>query len=221
MRVERVEPTIVHGWFVNFGRAVFERVLAADLSTQLFDKGAPETFPLNPFFELADELVLHWLEQGSPQWIGDLKPLLWPALQHTLDVLRQTFGPNPRNWQWGRLHFVELRHPLVQFPGLGRAWKPIRFAAGGDGYTVNQSEVDFSFPPSPVGVIASGRLIMDVGRWDNSLAVIPGGQSGHPASAHYQDSLLDWRNGRFHPMLFSRERIEQAQESVAMLVPST
>ena len=62
---------------------------------------------------------------------------------------------------------------------------------------------------------------MDVGDWDNSLAVLPGGQSGHPASPHYQDGLADWQNGRYHPMLFTRERIEKAAEGITLLEPAT
>ena len=81
---------------------------------------------------------------------------------------------------------------------------------GGDGYTVNQADVKMQFPPEPVGVIASCRMLIDVGEWDNSLAVLPGGQSGHPASDHYLDGLADWENGRYHPMLFTREKIEAA-----------
>ncbi len=61
---------------------------------------------------------------------------------------------------------------------------------------------------------------MDVGDWDNSLAVLPGGQSGNPASAHYQDGLVDWQNGRYHPMLFSRDRIEKETEDITLLEPA-
>jgi penicillin amidase len=93
--------------------------------------------------------------------------------------------------------------------------------SGGDGYTVNQAEVSLQFPPDPVGIFASCRLIMDVGEWDNSLAVLPGGQSGCPASLHYQDGLVDWQNGRYHPLLFSRERIEQEMETITIIEPPT
>jgi penicillin amidase len=212
-------PAVAHGWSVHFTRAVIEHATDPDLAAKLLTKGLPETFPLNPFFEVATELALNWLEHGSPPWLAECRSLLWPALRKTVHKLQQKFGPDPQKWQWGKLHYVELRHPLAQIPGLGRTWKPVKFPAGGDGYTVNQSEVGLSFPPEPVAIIASCRMIIDVGKWDNSLAVLPGGQSGHPASAHYQDSLADWRNGRYHPMLFSRERIEQEKESITILAP--
>jgi len=43
--------------------------------------------------------------------------------------------------------------------------------------------------------------------WDDCLAALPGGQSGHPASPHYRDRLAEWRAGEYFPLLFSRPRV--------------
>jgi penicillin amidase len=221
MRPELVEPSLSFGWLVCFTRAVVEQATGPVLAVQLMQKNPPESFPLDPFLDIATELALNWLEHGSPAWVGDIKPLLWPALQETLQILRHELGRSPYNWQWGKLHQVDMRHPFAKVPGLGRAWKRVKLPVGGDGYTVNQSEVGLLFPPDPVTVIASCRLIMDVGDWDNSLAVLPGGQSGHLASPHFQDGLADWQNDRYHPMLFTRERIEKVVEGITLLEPVT
>jgi penicillin amidase len=89
----------------------------------------------------------------------------------------------------------------------------------GDGYTVNQAETTPTFPPDPVHIIASCRMILDVGAWDNCLSALPGGQSGHLASSHYQDQVDDWHRGRYHPMLFSREAIEAVVSGNLTLLP--
>ncbi len=219
MQVERTEPSIAHGWCVHFTRAVIEQAVGSKVAAQLLEKRSPESFPLNPFLEVATELALNWLEEGCPTWVGEIKPLLAPALQKTLLTLKRELGPNPKKWQWGKLHFIELHHPMVQIPLLGRIWKPVKIPAGGDTYTVDQSEVGLHFPPESVSVMASGRLIIDVGDWDNSMAVLPGGQSGHPASPHYRDGLVDWQNGRYHPQLFTRDRIEQEIAGEIRLIP--
>jgi penicillin amidase len=108
---------------------------------------------------------------------------------------------------------------MTRIPGLGRLWKPVTLPIGGDGYTVSQTDMTPHFPPDPTHIIPSCRLIMDVGQWDNSLAALPGGQSGHPASPHYQDSIADWQNGRYHPLLFSRARVEAAAQGSLTLEP--
>jgi penicillin amidase len=62
-------------------------------------------------------------------------------------------------------------------------------------------------------------MIVDVGEWDKSVSALPGGQSGHPASSHYQDQIDDWIQGRYHPMLFSRAAVERAAAAALTLQP--
>lgn len=219
MRADEVAPTLFFGWLTHFTHAVFRQAVGPALAGRLLGKQDDVGFPLHPFYEMAGELVLMWLDDGPPAWVGEIRPLLLPALEQTLVVLRGRFGADPQQWRWGRLHVVDLHNPLADVPLLGRVWKPIRLATGGDGYTVNQGDVHPHFPPDPVHVIASCRLIIDVGAWDNSLAVLPGGQSAQPASAHYQDGIAAWRDGRYHPLLFSRERIVAAAEGTVWLAP--
>ncbi len=218
MHPDQIAPTLFFGTLVHFTHAVITQAVGEDLAMALMGKGRGEGYPSLPFHEISPELALNWLETGAPEWVGSVKPLLLPALKKTLDVLTDRFGREPEGWRWGDLHKIELHHHLTHLPGVGRLWKPLEMRIGGDGYTVNQTDVSPHFPPDPVNIIASCRLIMDVGEWDNSLASLPGGQSGHPASPHYQDGVEDWLNGRYHPLLFSRERIEAAAEGWILLV---
>ena len=66
---------------------------------------------------------------------------------------------------------------------------------------------------------ASFRMVLDVGEWDNSVAVNNPGQFGNWASPHYRDLFLLWHAGQFFPLLFSRPAIEQATTQRITLVP--
>ncbi len=219
MRAEAIAPSIYFGWHTFFTTAVYEQALGSELASRLLKQREEEGFPLDPYLEVAPELAMDWLAGGSPPWAGNIERLLWPSLQKTLGELRRHLGSDEKKWLWGRLHFIQWQHPLTQIPVLGRSWKPRQWPAAGDGYTVNQTDSKMQFPPDPVSVIASCRMIIDVGAWDNSLAALPGGQSGHPAGRHYLDGLDDWQNGRYHSMLFSREKIEAAAEGRLILTP--
>ncbi len=221
MRADLVAPSIYSGWIIHFSGAAIRQAVGLELAETLFKKSPPETFQADPFLEIALDLALQWLENGPPAWVGDIKQLLLPALRKTILLLQREFGEKPQNWVWvwGNLHQIIHEHPLTRVPGLGRPWKTEAIPVGGDGQTVNQADYTPQFPPEPVKIIASCRLIMDVGAWDNSLAVLPGGQSGQPASPHYKDGLLDWREGRYHPLLFSRSRVESAVEAILQLFP--
>jgi penicillin amidase len=66
---------------------------------------------------------------------------------------------------------------------------------------------------------ASFRMVADVGAWDNSRVINTPGQSGDPASPHYNDLFPLWAEGRYVPMLFSREAVDQAARLVIELAP--
>ena len=228
MSEDSVSASVCFGWLVNFTRAVAGRAVGDEKAATLYGTEEPVGFPLMPFYEIGYELALHWLEaadqtgenaRGMPAWIGDVRPLLLPALRQTLETLRKDFGREPERWAWGRLHRVTFEHEMARLPGIGRLWKPVAFPVPGDGYTINQSDVPPHFPPEPSTIIASCRLIIDVGEWDNSMAALPGGQSGHPASPHYQDRLAEWREGRYFPLLFSREKVLRDADGTWTLLP--
>jgi penicillin amidase len=221
MRAEAVAPSLAHGWLTNFTRAAVSQAVGAETAAALLGESHLPEVSANPFHDLAHELVIQWLEQGAPAWVGEIASLLAPAFEATIAKLTQMFGPDSQQWQWGRLHYVKFEHPLARIPALGRLWRPSRYPLGGDGYTVNQAEAGAGFPPPPVAIIPSCRMILDVGAWDNSISALPGGQSGLAGSEHFQDGIEEWVEGRYHPMLFSRSRIEAEARARLHLLPAS
>lgn len=128
-------------------------------------------------------------------------------------------GNEPKRWQWGKLHFSFFVHPMA--PTLDNAGKarvnvgPL--PRGGGAYTVNVS----SYHPDSFWQAhgPSFRMILDVGNWDNSLAINTPGQSGDPSSPHYRDLAGSWAAGRYFPLLYSREAVRKAAKQVIELVP--
>ncbi len=149
-------------------------------------------------------MVLETLERG-----GNDKALL-DSLEAALTDLRKRLGPDEAAWNWGRLHLLHLRHPLgVASFNRGPVARP------GDGNTVNST--------SGSGFVqtngASYRQILDPGDWDRSVMTNVPGESGDPASRHYDDLLQDWAAGRYHPMPFSRRAVESATVERITLAP--
>ncbi|HEY7544125.1 MAG TPA: penicillin acylase family protein, partial [Blastocatellia bacterium] len=66
---------------------------------------------------------------------------------------------------------------------------------------------------------ASFREILDLADWDNSVAINVPGQSGQPGSRHYGDLLPLWAEGKYFPLLFSRQKIEQHSTEKLILEP--
>ena len=156
---------------------------------------------------------------GSP-WFGPegRDAVLRRALSMALDELETALGPDQAGWTWGALHQVRLAHPLARIDALAPLFTAGVARAGGDRHTVNQAAFEFAGDYRTV-VIPSWRHIADLGDIDGSLSVLPTGQSGNPASPHWNDQLPLWSAGEHHAMPFTREAVEAAAVSTLTLSP--
>jgi penicillin amidase len=126
------------------------------------------------------------------------------AMRRAVRSLVADHGPDPRRWAWGEVRSLTLRHPLGARPPLDRVFNLGPIPHGGDANTVNPAPVDPADPTAnPDFAVASLRMVIDVGRWELSRFVLPGGQSGNPFSPHYSDQLTLWRRGDAFPIAWS------------------
>ena len=76
-------------------------------------------------------------------------------------------------------------------------------------------------PLANPGVVASMRMVLDVGDWDRSLYSLPCGQSGNPLSPHYDDLLPAWLEGTGVPIPWTGEAVEAATVETLLLKPAS
>jgi penicillin amidase len=125
------------------------------------------------------------------------------------DALRYLRENHAADWSWGAVHVAGFHHPLGSKKPLDKIFNRGPFPYGGDTNTVWQASFVPNLPISPAGgFTASWRMIYDLADWDASRAVNTTGQSGHPASTHYDDMIWMWLRGQYHPMLWSRARVD-------------
>lgn len=152
---------------------------------------------------------------------GEIDPMvLRTTLDTALDELRSRLGEEPSGWRWGDLHRVTLAHPLASIPGLGEMLVALEAGVGGDDQTVLQTGVD-AREGFPAAVVPSWRAVFDLADLDRSVGVLPAGNSGNPASPHWNDQASLWLAGRTHPLPFSPAAVEAATVSEVRLAPGT
>ncbi|MDB5959716.1 MAG: penicillin amidase family protein [Massilia sp.] len=152
---------------------------------------------------------------------GKLKrdQLLLSSLALAWIDMERLAGPDPKAWQWGKLHYSYYAHPMSTM-GDGSLRGKLNvgpFPAQGGANTVSQSSyrpADFLKVNGP-----SFRVVVDVGNWDNSRAMNTPGQSGDPDNPHYRDLAASWGNGTYFPLLYSRKAVEGATERIIRLQP--
>jgi penicillin amidase len=144
---------------------------------------------------------LMWLwEEGDEMLIGrPWDELVLEALAGALDDLESRFGIDPEGWRWGDVHAMEFPHPLGEANPLLRRLLNRRVRAGGAQETVSQIAYDPNDPYNAVWA-PSWRMVADPAAPESSRWQMFTGQSGHPASPHYDDLQPDWLEGRTQPM---------------------
>jgi penicillin G amidase len=139
-------------------------------------------------------------EEGDEELIGrPWDDLVLEALAGALDDLSDRFGPDPEGWRWGHVHEMEFPHPLGEANPLLRKLLNRSLRAGGAQETVSQIAYDPNDPYKAVWA-PSWRMVADPANPDRSRWQMFTGQSGHPASPHYDDLQADWLEGRTQPM---------------------
>jgi penicillin amidase len=134
-----------------------------------------------------------------------------------LKKAEERLGPDPAAWRWGTLHTTPFRHALSTDDARRALFDLPTVERPGDGTTVNAGAgADFKAVHG-----ASFREILDVADWDRSVATSVPGQSGQPGSPHYGDLLPLWAEGKYFPLLFSREQVEKQSKDRLVLEPRT
>ncbi|MBM3151162.1 MAG: penicillin acylase family protein [Chloroflexi bacterium] len=157
-------------------------------------------------------------DPSSPWWNGDRSGVLESALDGAVAGLSESLGGDPAGWEWGRLHTMTFSHPLGSIGPLAPVFNRGPFPTGGNWNTVDSG----AYLPGNTFAMTLGaayRIISDPGDWDNSLSVIPSGQSGQPFSPYYDDQIESWLAVEYHALPFSLPAIEAAARHILTLVP--
>ncbi len=175
--------------------------------------------------------------EDSPFWDDIRTPeaetkwtILARALARIEPWLTQTLGEDQAHWQWGQLHTYTWKSGASQFrPWLSEGEQLALgaltdfldrgpYPAGGDRNTVNVAghSTGESFD---VWNIPAMRLIVDFSQPDPLHVINSGGQSGNPASPHYDDGIAVWLKPGNRPMPLSDAAAEKQYNRVLRLLP--
>ncbi len=187
-----------------------ENLFADELGRELFNNLVTIPSLIRPAVYrilLRDESA--WADDITTEEKESLSDIYIRSFQDAVDELRLQLGEEPSKWQWGNLHQITLMHPLSSAGILDRVFSLNRgpYRVGGSFHTVSP----YTYPasdPLKVNHGSSHRHIFNVDNWDESLTVIPTGNSGMPASKNYCDQTDMYIEGDYHRDLFSREAVE-------------
>lgn len=205
LRQESVAAGIYVAWEAEVRRAV-NRLLVPD--------GVSLTLSLR---KVVEHLMIPGGAFGGDPMRGR-DGVLADALSAAVGRLTEKLGGDMDDWRWGQndYHHAYLRHPLGRAVDAEtrRLLEVGPAPRGGYGSTVNQTTNSDNQTSG-----ASFRIIVDTGDWDRAVGMNTPGQSGDPESPYYRNLFEDWAKDRFHPVFYSRDRIEEVTGARFVLRP--
>ena len=244
--LEKSAQNILHSWdfvlapdstgaaiYTTFLRRLEFLVLSAALGDDetllqvYMGKGSNILASSNGYASRSKPLIIRLLNKRDDTWFATSLitngPASWEealsrAFSATVEELRETLGEDVTQWQYGAIHTMTYNHTLGSVKLFAPLFNRGPFPVGGDVDTVNMGA---SLPNDPKTVITvpSYRQIVTLANLNDSLSGHAPGQSGHPASKHYDDFIQMWRDVAHHPMLIEHDRIEANTKGILHMVP--
>ena len=203
--IDGVAPTIYNIWIYKYLKNTFEDELGEEIFNQ-FNKT-----------HLAKRVIADQIYKTESIWWDDVntsekkeskKEILSKSLIETVVALEDQLGIEMKNWTWGSVHTLEHQHPLGTVASLREYFnvgpfpiKGAREVIDNRGYQLNEAGI-YNVKAGP-----STRRIIDFSDIENSISILPTGQSGNPFSEHYRDQAEMYNKGEFRKMKMNKEEI--------------
>ncbi|HWY45019.1 MAG TPA: penicillin acylase family protein [Candidatus Sulfotelmatobacter sp.] len=155
---------------------------------------------LEPYLGTETDLY-RWRKVAFLQKVLTERPAKWlPATYKSYDELivaaadsavrmleERTKSTHIEDWQWKRFNALEMHHPIGR-KGALKFFLSIADKA--------QAGTRFSPRAATKRHGPAMRFVANLANWDDSILLIPGGQSGQPGSSHYSDQFSYWFDGK-------------------------
>ncbi|MBI4260179.1 MAG: penicillin acylase family protein [Actinobacteria bacterium] len=211
-----VGACIYEVWSVHIAREVLLPRLGEELFQHFYGRRQwTNAFQYQVLPDLLDFPSATWFGADGT---GARDDVLRRALSAAIDFLTAELGDDTSGWRWGALHKARFVGQLAMIPDLEDVFTAGVVEHGGDEQTVLQGQFEPGYSYDVV-VVPSWRQIIDLADVDSSLGVFTVGQSGNPASPHFNDQVQLCGDGEYHRLPFTRAAVERYASGTLTLTP--
>lgn len=201
-----ISPVIYNKWLYFYLKDTFQ------------DELGDESFKMLLSTHIVKQIIGQQTQNGASPWWDNINTknkketqsdILTVSFREAILSLEKQFGGDVGKWRWGKVHQVEFQHPIGKVALFSRFFNVGPFPLAGSNEVIDNElftytdEADIMVKGGP-----STRRIIDFSDIENSMSVLPSGQSGNPMSAHYNDQAALFTSGQFRKMKLNRKEIE-------------
>ena len=203
--LDDVAPTIYNKWIYFYLKNTFE------------DEMGETSFKQFLKTHVMKQTIAYQTKNESSPWWDNIKTknkketrteILNLSFKQAIESLDNQLDRGVKFWTWNRVHKVEYKHPLGNVGILRPLFNVGVFEIEGSNEVINNTMFDYS--DNKILNIKAGpstRRVIDFSNIENSLSILPTGNSGNPMSKHYDDQAKMFSQGKFRKMKMNKAEI--------------
>jgi len=213
--IKSIEPTIYNKFIYQYLKNTFEDEMGAKMFTQFLKT------------HLAKRTIASQIKKNNSVWWDNIstktikesrEDILLKSFKESVQLLKKQLGNDITTWHWGNVQTLEHKHPLGTISYLRKYFDVGPFPINGAKAVINNRGFDYNDTGS-YNVIAgpSTRRIIDFSDIENSISILPTGESGNFLSKHYKDQAKMYNEGKFRKMKMNKKEIISVSTKLTFL----
>ncbi|MBC7642887.1 MAG: penicillin acylase family protein, partial [Flavobacterium sp.] len=200
-----IAPTIYNKWIYFYLKNTFEDELGEISFNQLLKTHIVKQVIGN---QSKIENSPWWDNISTKNKVENRQEIFNLSFKQAISSLENQLGDDVNSWTWKRVHKIEFRHPLGSVAILKPLFNVGVFDIAGSCEVINNNL--FVYSDNKINDVKGGpssRRIIDFSDIENSLNILPTGNSGNPFSKHYDDQAEMFVTGKFRKMMLNKNEI--------------
>lgn len=200
-----VAPTIFNKWIYFYLQDTFK------------DELGEENFNAFLATHIMKQTIASQSQNETSPWWDDVTTknhketrieILNKSFNKAIASLEKQLGKKVTDWTWNKVHILEHQHPIGKIKVFRGFFNVGPYEIPGSNEVINN--LLFTYGDTPKYDIKGGpstRRVIDFSDIENSVSVLPTGQSGNPMSIHYSDQAEMYSKGKFRKMKMNKLEI--------------
>ena len=205
---EDTAPTIYNRFLYEFLEGTFKDELG-------------ESFPMFMQTPLMKKMIAVQAKKTVSVWFDDVttepketkSDIVQRSFINAISFLENQLGDTVSLWSWSKVISVEHGHALAAGgETLRKIFNVGPFSMDGGNEVINNQL--FTLNETGIYKVKAGpstRRVIDFSNIENSVSILPTGQSGNVFSKHYKDQAQKYLNGEFVKTILNKDEIERSK----------
>jgi penicillin amidase len=206
---------------------IYTKFVYAFLTNTFEDEIGKETFKNFINTHLMKRMIAKQIRKNNSAWWDNIHTtekenktdIIRKSFTQAISALEKQLGPNINTWTWDRVHTIEHPHPLgsVKLLDYIFTFNIGPFEVDGSNEVLNNQMFDLT--SDGIYRVKGGpstRRIIDFSDIENSVSILPTGNSGNPFSPFYKDQAAMYAQGKFRKMKLNKQEIDQVSTTLIL-----